>query len=189
MLSYCNDTLDVASLTVTSVNVTPIVLPINVSSTQQTNHLICDVNETITVTPNIILEPPSQANAKLADLTASIANVGVNNISSYIPSVDEQRILALGLNFIPEPKDITNFEVYQTLDEYTDSILWKEQLDYVGSSIHRDTSNSVVAKLRRKLRTKLYHKRNTSDINYKNKERGYVKRRIDINRQYHIHEY
>ena len=66
MLSHCNDTPDVTPLNVTSINVTPIVLP-NVSNTQQTNPLICDVNETITVTPNISLEPPSQANAKLAD--------------------------------------------------------------------------------------------------------------------------
>ena len=114
------------------------------------NNLVCDLNNNTTVTPNTAcIAPPPTANATLATLTAPIANIGVNNISSYAPSLDELRILALGLNFIPEPKDITNYEIYQALDEYTDSILWKEQLDYVGSSIHRDTSNSAVSQLKR----------------------------------------
>jgi hypothetical protein len=110
------------------------VLPINVSSTHQSNHRICDVNETVTVTPSISFKPPSQTNAKLNDLTAPIANIGVNDISSYLPSVNELRILALGLNFSPKPKNNTNFDIYQALDEYTGSLLWKKQLDYVGSS-------------------------------------------------------
>ena len=139
------------------------------------NNPVCDVNANVTITPYTSLAPPPITNATLAALTSPIANIGVNNISSYAPSVDELRILALGLNFIPEPKDITNYEIYQALDEYTDSILWKEQLDYVGSSVHRDASNSAVSQLRRKLRAKLYHKRNTSENEYKRKERGYVK--------------
>jgi hypothetical protein len=106
------------------------------------NNLVGDVHTNITASPNTSIAPP---NATLATLTAIIANIGVNNLSSYAPSVDELRILALGLNFIPEPKDITNYEIYQALDEYTDSILWKEQLDYVGSSVHRDTSNSTIS--------------------------------------------
>jgi hypothetical protein len=75
-------------------------------------------------------------------LTPPIVNLGVNNISSYQPSVDELRVLALGLNFIPEPNDIINIEIYQALDEYADTILWKEQLDYVGSTVYYDTFNS-----------------------------------------------
>ena len=130
--SVPNDTLRTTLL-----NVTPIVLPLNVDSTQHSNHCVLNVIDNVRVTLDNCLEPPSQANASLADLTASLTNIGVNNISSYLPSIDELRILALGLNFIPEPKDISNFEIYQALDEYTDSILWKEQLDYVGSSAPR----------------------------------------------------
>ena len=89
------------ALSTTPLNVTPIVLPLNVSSTQHSNHCVLDVIENVTVTPDTCLEPPSQANASLAALTASLANIGVNNISSYLPFVDELRILALGLNFIP----------------------------------------------------------------------------------------
>ena len=140
MSSVTNDTLSTTPL-----NVTPIVLPPNVNSTQHSNPCVLNVIENVTVALENCLEQPSQANVSLANLTASLANIGVNNISSYLPFVDELRILALGLNFIPEPKDISNFEIYQALDEYTDSILWKKQLDYVGSAVHRDTSNSVVA--------------------------------------------
>jgi hypothetical protein len=114
----------------------------HVLTSTSSNNLIFDVNDNITVTPKASL---ALHNTTLATLTAPIANIGVNNILSYVPSVDELRILALGLNFIPEPKDITNYEIYQALDEYTNSILWKEQLDYVGSSVHRDTSNSAVS--------------------------------------------
>ena len=174
--------------------VTPNVMPPHVMSYDvHATHLSNDshfdnVNDHITVTPTTRIEPLPQANIQLAALTAPIANLGVNNISSYMPSVDEIRILALGLNFIPEPKDITNFEIYQALDEYTDSILWKEQLDYTGSSAHRDTSDSAVAKLRRKLRTKLYHKRNISETDYKRKEKGYTKS-FETNEYIHtIHE-
>ena len=114
------------------------------------------------------------ANKALAELTASITNVGVNNISTYTPSVDELRVLALGLNFIPEPHDVSNIEIYQALDEFTDTLLWKEQLDYTGSSVHR-TDDSVIAQLRRKLRTKLYHRRHATAEEYKRKEKGYIK--------------
>ena len=69
-------------------------------------NLICDVNETYTATPNTSLEPPSQANAKLADLQP-LANIGVKNISFYFPSVDELRILALGL--IPSARLVHGF--------------------------------------------------------------------------------
>jgi hypothetical protein len=61
MLSTCDDTLNATPL-----NVTPIVLPLNASITHQSNHRVCAVNETYIVTPNTSLEPPSQANAKLA---------------------------------------------------------------------------------------------------------------------------
>ena len=115
------------------------------------------------------------SNSTLEKLTASISNIGVNNISSYVPSTDELRVLALGLNFIPEPHDITNCEIYQALDEFTDTLLWKEQLDYIGSRIN-DTSDSTLSELRRRLRKKLYAKRsNQSEVNYNNKERGYIK--------------
>ena len=53
MLSFCNDTPNTTPL-----NVTPIVLPLNASITHQSNHRICDVNETYIVTPNTSLEPP-----------------------------------------------------------------------------------------------------------------------------------
>jgi hypothetical protein len=123
--------------------------------------------------PTIALH--SDANAALASLTTPLVNLGVNNISSYTPSVDELRILALGLNFIPEPRDISNFEIYQALDEYTDTVLWKEQLDYTGSFVHTDTSDSAVSQLRRKLRKKLYTKRCTIETDYQHKEKGYIK--------------
>ena len=123
--------------------------------------------------PTIALH--SDASAALASLTTPLVNLGVNNISSYTPSVDELRILALGLNFIPEPRDISNFEIYQALDEYTDTVLWKEQLDYTGSFVHTDTSDSAVSQLRRKLRKKLYTKRCTTETDYPHKEKGYIK--------------
>jgi hypothetical protein len=87
------------------------------------NNLVCVVNTNITATPNTSIALPPITNATLATLTAPIANIRVNNISSCAPSLDELRILALCLNFIPEPKDITNYEIYQALNEYTDSIL------------------------------------------------------------------
>ena len=118
MMSVSND-----ALSTTPFNVTPIVLPPIVDSTQHSNSGGLNVIENVTVTLDNCLEPPSQANASLAALTASLANIGANNISSYFPSVDELRILALGLNFIPKPKDISNFEIYQVLDEYTDFFL------------------------------------------------------------------
>jgi hypothetical protein len=179
MLSMCVDTLNVMS---------PGAMSYDYHATPLSNDLLFDNVTNITVPPVTHTEPPPQPNLRLAALTAPIANIGVNNISSYTPSVDELRILALGLNFIPEPKDITNFEIYQALDEYTDSLRWKEQLDYTGSFAHRDTSNSDVAQLRRKLRTKLYHKRNTSETDYKSKEHGYMKS-FETNEYIHtIHE-
>ena len=116
-------------------------------------------------------------NAHLAALTSPISNLGVNNISMYTPSVDELRVLALGLNFIPEPADITNVEIYQALDEFTDTLLWKEQLNYIGSNTHNDTSDSPIATLRRKLRKKLYNKRSklSTKEEYKRKENEYIK--------------
>ena len=62
MLSTCDDTPNATPL-----NVTPIVLPLNASITHQSNHRICDVNETSIVTPDTSLESPSQATAKSAD--------------------------------------------------------------------------------------------------------------------------
>ena len=89
------------------------------------NKSFCDVNDNASNTPlaSQILAANIQPNTALAKLTAPIVNLGVNNISSYQPSVDELRVLALGLNFIPEPNDITNIEIYQALDEYADTIM------------------------------------------------------------------
>ena len=132
-----------------------------------------DIPPNVNSVANNLAEP--NANSTLASLAKTISNVGVNNISTYSPSVDELRVLALGLNFIPEPHDITNLEIYQALDEFTDTLLWKEQLDYTGSGTHKDTSNSAVSQLRRKLRKKLYNKRTLSKEEYKIKEKSYVK--------------
>ena len=166
-----NDTRDV--------NDTPPVDSINLdcyndvsSVTQQPDRLMIDTaTHSIESTSDII------NNAHLAALTSPISNLGVNNISMYTPSVDELRVLALGLNFIPEPADITNVEIYQALDEFTDTLLWKEQLDYIGSITHNDTSDSPIATLRRKLRKKLYNKRSKlfTKEEYKRKENEYIK--------------
>ena len=166
-----NDTMN----DVRDVNDTPPVDSINLdcyndvsSVTQQPDRLTID-----TATHNEC----ALNNAHLAALTSPISNLGVNNISMYTPSVDELRVLALGLNFIPEPADITNVEIYQALDEFTDTLLWKEQLDYIGSNTHNDTSDSPIATLRRKLRKKLYNKRSklSTKEEYKRKEKGNIK--------------
>ena len=67
-----------------------------------------------------------------------------------------------GLNFIPEPADITNVEIYQALDEFTDTVLWKEQLDYIGNNNQSNLDDSPLALLRRKLRKKLHLKQKLS---------------------------
>ena len=124
-----------------------------------------------------ILAPPSnvQQAHPLTALTANVTNLGVNNISSYNPTVEEIRVLALGLNFIPEPDDITNVEIYQALDEFTDTILWKEQLDYIGSNNQANIDDSPIAQLRRKLRKKLHLKQQLSAEETKIKEKSYIK--------------
>ena len=53
--------------------------------------------------------PYHSPNPTLAALAVSISNQGVNNISSVQLSVDELRVLALGLNFIFKPNDISNY--------------------------------------------------------------------------------
>ena len=64
---------------------------------------------------------------KLHRLVSDIKNLGVNNISSYSPSHDELVVLALGLNYIPESKDVSNIEILQAFDEFSDSLLEREK--------------------------------------------------------------
>ena len=58
---------------------------------------------------------------------SDIRNLGVNNISSYTPSADELVVLALGLNYIPESKDVSNIEILQAFDEFSDCLLDREK--------------------------------------------------------------
>ena len=103
------------------------------------------INDDFTPSPNNALEA----------MTASISNQGVNNISSVQLSIDELRVLALGLNFIIEPNDISNYEIYEALDEFTDTLLNKEQQAYTGPYTHEpgDERTTLIA-LKRKLRNK-----------------------------------
>ena len=160
--------------------------------TERFNNSDCPLTETNEVTVNsdfktdyrdVVLQthtptnddPVKSHHNALATLTAGVTNLGVNNISSYNPSVEEIRVLALGLNFIPEPADITNVEIYQALDEFTDTVLWKEQLDYIGNNNQSNLDDSPLALLRRKLRKKLHLKQTLSAKETKLKEKSYIK--------------
>ena len=94
-------------------------------------------------------------------LTHGITNLTVNNIPSYEPSDDELRILALGLNFIPEPSDISMTEIWEAYDEFASTIRWKEHMDTIGDPFYNYDllSNKPIDLLRRKLRHKLKKKR------------------------------
>jgi hypothetical protein len=65
---------------------------------------------------------------KLQRLAANIKNLGVNNISSYPPTNDELVVLALELNYIPESKDISNIEILQAFDEFSDCLLERKKI-------------------------------------------------------------
>ena len=81
---------------------------------------------------------------------SDIRNLGVNNISSYTPSADELVVLALGLNYIPESKDVSNIEILQAFDEFSDCLLDREK----PKQHEHNFSNDPVELLRRKLRNK-----------------------------------
>ena len=115
-------------------------------------------------------------NHALEAMTASISNQGVNNISSVQLSVDELRVLALGLNFIIEPNDISNYEIYEALDEFTDTLLNKEQQVYTGPYTHEPSDErTMLTTLKRKLRKKFQVRNLVSQQEYKQKERSYIK--------------
>ena len=92
---------------------------------------------------------------KLQRLLAGITNTGVNNISSYIPSSDELCVLALGLNYIPESKDISNFEILQAFNEFEETLLACEKPTQHSNNAH-DTNpvNILKRKLKQKHRIK-----------------------------------
>jgi hypothetical protein len=92
-------------------------------------------------------EPP-----KLQRLLAGITNTGVNNISSYVPSSDELCVLALGLNYIPELKDLSNLEILQAFNEFEETLLASEKPRQHTSSEAYDSN--PVSILRRKLKQK-----------------------------------
>jgi hypothetical protein len=89
-------------------------------------------------------EPP-----KLQRLLAGIPNTGVNNISSYVPSSDELCVLALGLNYIPESNDVSNFEILQAFNEFEETLLAGEKTTQHTSDAY-DTNPVNI--LRRKLK-------------------------------------
>jgi hypothetical protein len=64
---------------------------------------------------------------KLQRLLAGITIIGVNNIFSYVPSFDEPCVLALGLSYIPESKDISNFKILQAFNEFEETLLASEK--------------------------------------------------------------
>ena len=124
------------------------------------------INDDFTPSPNNALEA----------MTASISNQGVNNISSVQLSIDELRVLALGLNFIIEPNDISNYEIYEALDEFTDTLLNKEQQAYTGPYTHEpgDERTTLIA-LKRKLKKKFQLRNVVSRQEYQQRERSYIK--------------
>ena len=146
-----------------------VILPANSLNDKDSNF----VNDKDTDFVNVTVE--SRPNTALAAMAADILNQGVNNISSAQLSVDELRVLALGLHFIPEPSDISNFEIYQALDEYTDTLLWKEHLDYTKVTTTLPNERDALSALKRRLRQKLYRKRVASHKEYQQRERGYIK--------------
>ena len=120
--------------------------------------------------------PYHSPNPTLAALAASISNQGVNNISSVQLSVDELRVLALGLNFIFEPNDISNYEIYQALDEFTDTLLNREQLDYTGRYTYTPSNeHTTLITMKRRLRKTFQFKRELSRKEYQQREQSYIK--------------
>ena len=91
-----------------------------------------------------------KSTGKLQRLVSDIKNLGVNNISSYSPTNDELVVLALGLNYIPESKDVSNIEILQAFDEFSDCLLEREK----PKQHERSFSNDPVDILRRKHKAK-----------------------------------
>jgi hypothetical protein len=87
---------------------------------------------------------------KLQRLVSNISNLGVNNISSYTPTADELVVLALGLNYIPESKDVSNIEILQAFEEFSSDLLEREK----PKQHEFKFSNDPVELLKRKLRAK-----------------------------------
>ena len=117
-------------------------------------------------------EPP-----KLQRLLAGITNTGVNNISSYVPSPDELCVLALGLNYIPEFKDISNFEILQAFNEFEETLLASEKPRQHTSEAY-DTNPVNI--LRRKLKQNHRIKYGTD---------GYKVRKPPLIKDYHTKSY
>ena len=167
----------------------------HISSTEATERLSQQIHEEVTLDtllsdmllPTTLLNDDTfdvlinedyyhSPNPALAALTASISNQGVNNISSVQLSVDELRVLALGLNFIFEPNDISNYEIYEALDEYADTLLNKEQLDYTGTYTYTPSDEHItLITLKRRLRKKIQSKREVTRKEYQQREQGYIK--------------
>ena len=110
---------------------------------------------------------------KLQRLLAGITNTGVNNISSYVPSSDELCVLALGLNYIPESKDISNFEILQAFNEFEETLLASEKPTQHTSD---EYYTNPVTILRRKLKQK--HRIKYGTDRYKVREPPIIKRII-----------
>ena len=93
---------------------------------------------------------------KFQRLLAGITYTGVNNISSYIPSSDELCVLALGLNYIPESKDLSNLEILQAYNEFEETLLASENPKQYTSSKTYDANpvNILKRKLKQKHRIK-----------------------------------
>jgi hypothetical protein len=117
-------------------------------------------------------EPP-----KLQRLLAGITNTGVNNISSYVPSSDELCVLALGLNYIPESKDISNIEILQAFNEFEETLLSSEKPRQNTSEAYDLNPVNI---LRRKLKQKHRIKYGTD---------GYQVREPPIIKDYHTKSY
>jgi hypothetical protein len=58
----------------------------------------------------------TSTSGKLQRLVSDVHNLGVNNISFYLLTTDELVVLALGLNYIPESKDVSNIATLQAFD-------------------------------------------------------------------------
>ena len=96
-----------------------------------------------------------QESPKLQRLLTGITNTGVNNISSYIPSSDELCVLALGLNYIPESKDISNFEILQAFNEFEETLLaTAKPTQYPSNEYDANPVNILRRKLKQKHRIK-----------------------------------
>ena len=107
--------------------------------------------------------PPPQVNklnpSTIAKFTNGISNLGVNNISTYTATEDELHILALGANFIFEPSDISDIEIWDAYDEFATTLSHKET-DFFHNQAH--DRNSIVSRLRAKLYSKKQQARKTT---------------------------